>query len=144
MFQDEPDTLVLSVDRPTGPVKLSFFGALSLGRVRKPSRTVDQVMSIASPIDLFATKLKAILDRAEAKDYVDIAALLRSGLSLEQGLGAFQTLFNGEAAVVLKAIGYFGDGDLSNVSMHDRTLLREARDSVRKIEEVRRVSLSLI
>jgi predicted nucleotidyltransferase component of viral defense system len=32
---------------------------------------------VASPEDILATKLKAILDRAEAKDYRDISAMLR-------------------------------------------------------------------
>jgi hypothetical protein len=144
VFQDEPNTLVLSVDRASGPVKLSFFGGLSLGRVGAPSRTSDGVTWIASQLDLLATKLKAILDRAEAKDYVDLAALLRAGLSLEQGLGAFQTLFKGEAAVVLKAVGYFSDGDLDTVPLNDRTFLRAARDSVRSIPDVRRISKELV
>jgi len=144
VFQDEPNTLVVSVDRPAGPVKLSFFGGLSLGRVGEPRRTSDDVLVIASLVDLLATKLKAILDRAEAKDYVDLAALLRSGLALERGLAAFQTLFGGEPAVALKAIGYFDDGDLSEVPEEDRALLCGARDRVRKIPVLPKLSQSLV
>jgi hypothetical protein len=143
VLQDEPETLVVSVKGPDGPVKLSFFGGLSLGRVGEPRLTIDGVLLVASPIDLLATKLKAILDRAEAKDYIDLAALLRSGLTLADGLAAFRTLFSGEPAVALKAIGYFGDGDLTTLTELDRRILREARDSVGPIPDVTRRSVDL-
>ena len=143
VLQDEPDTLVVSANLPSGPVKLSFFGGLHIGRVGEPRVTSDGVLLVASPLDLLATKLKAILDRAEAKDYLDIAALLRAGASLTDGLGAFATLFGGEPAVVLKAIGYFGDGDISSIPLADQRLLRDARDQVRDIPEVGRLSIHL-
>jgi len=143
VLQDEPETLVVSTRGSGGPVKLSFFGGPSLGRVGEPRLTADGVLLVASPIDLLATKLKAILDRAEAKDYLDLAALLKSGLSLAEGLAAFRTLFNGEPAVALKAIGYFGDGDLSSVTESDRQILREARDSVGSIPTIPRRSTVL-
>lgn len=41
--------------------------------------------SLASPVDLLATKLETILQCAEAKDYRDIAALLRAGGDLATG-----------------------------------------------------------
>jgi len=143
LLQDEPNTLVASVALPAEPVRLSFFGGLSLGRVGEPRRTDDGVLLVASPLDLMATKLKAILDRAESKDYVDLAALLRSGLSLADGLAAFRTLFDGESAVALKAIGYYGDGDLRSVPEADSQVPREARDGVRLIPELRRKSAQL-
>ncbi len=74
---------------PAGRVKLSFFGGLTLGRINDPLQTNDKVLLVASLDDLLATKLKAILDRAEAKDYRDIAAILKAGVSLETALGAF-------------------------------------------------------
>jgi hypothetical protein len=57
---------------------------------------------VASLDDLMATKLKATLDRAEAKDYRDIVEMISAGVSLAAGLCAFK-----------RAIGYFGDGDLN-------------------------------
>ena len=51
----------------------------------------------------------------EAKDYLDIAALLSAGVSLERGLGAFEALFKKDPALPLKAIGYFKDGDLPDL-----------------------------
>jgi hypothetical protein len=67
-IQEEKNTLVLSVPMPAGPVKISFFGGMGLGRINDPLRTKDLVLLVASLEDLLATKLKAILDRAEAKD----------------------------------------------------------------------------
>src|SRR5256885_1495313 len=71
-LQEDANTLVASVRMPAGPVKLSFFGGLSFGRINEPLRTKDSTLLVASTEDLMATKLKAILDRAEAKDYRDI------------------------------------------------------------------------
>jgi hypothetical protein len=83
------------VERSGQPVKLSFFAGLRCGRVRVPDRTADGVLRIASAADLLGHKLKVILQRAEGKDYQDIAALLAAGGSLAKGLGAAATLFPG-------------------------------------------------
>lgn len=140
ILQDEPNTLVVSARLPAGAVKLSFFGGLRIGRVGEPRFSSDGVLLVASLLDLLATKLKAMLDRAEAKDYLDLAALLRAGVALEDGLAAFRAMFQGEPAVALKAIGYFGDGDLSSVGPADRALLQHARDTVRTLPDLARLS----
>ena len=70
---------------------------------------------IASPLDLLATKLKALHDRVEPRDYEDIAILLREGgFALGQGIAAASALF-GVALNPLdtaKAVGWFEDGNL--------------------------------
>src|SRR3546814_19897919 len=68
--------------------------------------TDDGVALVASMDDLLAHKLKAIHDRAEAKDYEDIAAILTNGHSLERGLAAREALFGSSvpAMVPLKAL----------------------------------------
>ena len=83
-----------------------------------------------------ATKLKATLDRAEAKDYRDIAVMISTGASLPASLSAFKQMFHGEPAQVLRALGYFNDGDLNTLSMADRKILTEARDRVGALPEV--------
>ena len=83
-----------------------------------------------------ATKLEATLDRAEAKDYRDIAEMISAGISLPAGLSAFKQMFDGEPAQVLRAIGYFGDGDLNRLSVAERDVLRNARDRIGKLPEV--------
>jgi hypothetical protein len=52
LLQDEVDTLTLSVAMPSGPVKLSFFGRMTLGRVNDPLQTADGTLLVASPDDL--------------------------------------------------------------------------------------------
>src|SRR5690348_15259766 len=74
---------------PGGTVKVSFFGGISFGRVHDPLETIDGILLVASLDDLMATKLKALLDRAEVKDYRDIAMMISMGVSLPAGLSAF-------------------------------------------------------
>lgn len=136
VLQDAPDTLVISTAMSAGPVKVSFFGGMNIGRLNDPLQTVDGVLLVASLEDLLATKLKATLDRAEAKDYRDIASMIAAGTPLPTALSAFRQMFHGEPAEALRAIGFFGDGDLRNLSDADRTILRGARDSVGALPEV--------
>lgn len=136
ILQDSIDTLVVSAGTPHGPVKVSFFGGVGLGRVNEPLRTCDGTLLVASLDDLLATKLKTILDRAEARDYKDIADMLRAGIALPHALSAFQQMFGGEPATVLRAIGYFDDGNLPTLGEADRSRLREARDLVRDLPSV--------
>lgn len=135
-IQDEVNTLVVETPLSSGKVKLSFFGGLKLGRINPPMPTKDGVMLVASPEDLLATKLKTTLDRAEAKDYRDIAALLSADVSLPRALGGFQAMFGQDAGLPLRAIGYFKDGDLPSLSEEDRVRLRAARDAVTDIPEI--------
>ncbi|OJU16400.1 MAG: hypothetical protein BGN84_13150 [Afipia sp. 62-7] len=139
VIQEGKDTLVVSVAMPSGLVKVSFFGGMKLGRVNDPLQTQDEVLIVASLEDLLATKLKAIIDRAEAKDYRDIAEMISSGVSLDRGLAAFSEMFKRDVALPLKAIGFFKDGDLPSLSENDRQLLRNARDGV---EDIPRLQLT--
>src|ERR1700759_2358224 len=50
-LQSSPNTLVSRVDRD-GPVKVSFFGGLTLRRVQDPERVKDPGLAIASLLDL--------------------------------------------------------------------------------------------
>lgn len=45
-------------------------------------------------------------------------------------------MFGGEPAQVLRAIGFFDDGDLRRLSAADRQILREARDRVGVLPDV--------
>jgi hypothetical protein len=135
-IQEDENTLVVDVPMPSGHVKVSFFGGLSLGRINDPLLTKDQVLVVASLEDLLATKLKAILDRAEAKDYRDISAMLAAGVSLERALGAFAKMYRRDPALPLRAIGFFQDGDLPSLPETDQKLLRAARDRVSEVPEI--------
>jgi hypothetical protein len=85
ILQDEINTLAVSVPVGSAAVKLSFFGGIHFGRVGEPLQTADGVMLVASIDDLMATKLKAILDLAEARDYRDIAGMLHKVHPFERG-----------------------------------------------------------
>jgi Nucleotidyl transferase AbiEii toxin, Type IV TA system len=136
VLQDAPNTLVVLAEMPAGAVKVSFFGGIRIGRINDPLLTRDGTLLVASLDDLMATKLTATLDRAEAKDYQDIAKMISAGVSLPAGLSAFEQMFGGEPAQILRAIGYFEDGDLNRLSVADRTILRDARDRVGPLPDV--------
>jgi hypothetical protein len=114
VLQDEPESLTVLAP---GGVKVSFFGGLAVGRVGEPEESEDGVIVAASMDDLFAFKLKLVVRRVEAKDYFDVAAILRSGMPLEHGLAAAEALFAPDLPpmVVLKALTYFEGGDLSSL-----------------------------
>ena len=136
IIQEERNTLVVIATMPSGPVKLSFFGGLDIGRINEPLLTKNSTLLVASLDDLLATKLKAILDRAEAKDYRDISAMLAAGVSLEKALGGFGKMYRRDPALALRALGFFRDGDLPTLPEKDQQLLRAARDRVREIPDV--------
>ncbi|XUM22522.1 nucleotidyl transferase AbiEii/AbiGii toxin family protein [Bradyrhizobium oligotrophicum S58] len=135
-LQEDVNSLVVNAIAPTGDVKVSFFGGLAFGRLNDPLPTKEGGVLVASLEDLLATKLKAILDRAEAKDYRDIAAMILAGVSLERALGGFAKMFKSDAALPLKALGFFKDGDLPSLSQGDRDVLCRARDGVSKFGQV--------
>lgn len=137
VVQDAQDAWSALVDRdldeswPT-PVMVSFLGGLDIGRVGTPDWTDDGVLQIASVNDLLATKLKVLLQRAEVKDYLDILALLRAGADLASGLAGARALYGStfQPSESLKALTFFGDGDLDLLAEEDRADLVEAAGSV--------------
>jgi hypothetical protein len=124
VVQDEKNSLTV-VTEP-GNVRLSFFGGLGMGRVGMPTLTEDGVVLVASSLDLLGTKLKVVMQRAESKDYSDIAQLLGAGPSLIQGLGAARSLYGSAFAPAecLRALTFFDDGDLARVNAETRNVLR--------------------
>ncbi len=99
VIQDQPDSFtVLAPDSQIASdhVKVSFFGDLYFGRVGQPQLTDDGVAQIASLDDLLATKLKVILQRIEAKDYRDIAAMLAAGMDLSKWLAAARAMYGNQ------------------------------------------------
>ena len=115
-LQDEPDTLTVVVDRAGEPIKLSFFGGIHFGRVGDPV-TVDNRPLLASRLDLLGTKLATITQRVEARDYIDVAALLASGLTINEGVGALLALYGDQASGLqsVKTMTWFKDGGLDLV-----------------------------
>jgi hypothetical protein len=135
-IQEDENTLAVTAPMQSGPVKVSFFGGMAIGRINEPRRTKDTTLLVASLEDLLATKLKAIMDRAEAKDYRDISVMLSAGVSLERALGAFAKMYGKDPGLPLRAMGFFKDGDLSSLPKSDQDILRKARDRVAEIPDV--------
>jgi hypothetical protein len=114
IIQRAKNTLSVIVERGAS-VKVSFFDVPNLPRLM-PTHVVDgNGLQVASLIDLAGTKASVVQMRAEAKDYIDIDALLRIGkVDLGTALVAAQkrygSPFNPE--ITLKALSYFDDGDL--------------------------------
>ena len=115
VVQRSPDTLTCLVDRG-GPVRVSFFGGLTLRRVADPDLLQEPRVNIASLLDLAATKADVVQARAASKGYLDIDALIhRAGVSLPDALGAATAVFGPafNPVLTLKALCFFADGDLA-------------------------------
>jgi hypothetical protein len=114
IIQREKNTLSAVVERG-GRVQVSFFGVPDLPRLKQPLMSPDNGLRIASLLDLAGTKASVIQLRAEAKDYIDMDALMTWGkIGLPTALAAAQKIyglqFNPE--ITLKALSYFDDGNL--------------------------------
>jgi Nucleotidyl transferase AbiEii toxin, Type IV TA system len=135
VLQEGPDTLVVLTK---SAVKLSFFGGLDFGRVGEPSETEDGIMQVASLEDLMASKLKVLLQRVEAKDYMDIAVMLRSGVNLATGLASAKALYGAsfQPSESLRALTFFKGGDLDCLSDADRNSLIRAVSGVGKLPTI--------
>ena len=116
-LQSEPNTLTCLVQCREEPIKISFFGGLEMARVGHPQQTLGNEIWVASLYDLAATKLKVIQDRAEAKDYLDLARLLDENVGLSDmiraAMGVYGPAFN--PMISLRALTFFQDGDLPDL-----------------------------
>jgi hypothetical protein len=145
-LQDQDNTWVVLTSNTEGePVKVSFFGMIDFGRVGEPDFTEDGVLRVASLDDLMATKVKVVLQRAEAKDYRDVAAMVDAGVSLARGLASARLLFgpNFQPSESLKALVYFNDGDLGTLTAAEKDGLVKAVKGIRDLPEVALLSKRL-
>jgi hypothetical protein len=131
--QREPNTFSCTVDRG-GVIKLSFFGLPGFPRLSPPLIAPDNGLQVASLLDLAGTKASVVQVRAEAKDYIDIDALMTySAIDLAMALAAraiYGMQFNPQST--LKALCYFDEGNLRRLpqSVKDR-LVKAAVDLAR-------------
>jgi hypothetical protein len=149
LLQDQPQTLsflVSAVSARQNQVKVSFFGMIDHGRVGDPRWTDDEVLQVASLDDLMATKLKTILQRIEAKDYRDVAAMVKARVSVAKGLAGASRMYgsaNFQPSESLKALAYFEGGDLDQLTADDRRVLAGAAREVRDLPPVEVVAKTL-
>jgi len=134
--QQAPNTLTVIVDRG-GPAKLSFFGVPGLARLQPPAIAPDNGVQVASLLDLAGTKASVVQQRAEAKDYIDIDAILQDGrIDLPTALAAAKAIYGRQfnPLITLKALSFFGDGDLHRLPAALRDRLAAA---VRRVDPER-------
>jgi len=119
VLRNDPGTFVVLASPPRSKrtVKVSFFGNLKFGRVGVPELTGDGVVLAASVRDLMATKLKALFDRVEPRDYFDIAEMLRNKASLPQGLADARVLFGNvfSPAECMRILCWFDEPGLASL-----------------------------
>jgi hypothetical protein len=131
VVQQARNTLTCRIDRG-GPVLVSFFGVPLLGQVASPDTISDNGLRVAAMIDLAGMKAAVVQSRSEAKDYVDIDALIRGGVTLPTALASaaaiYGTAFNPQ--ITLKALCYFEDGNLRGLPADLKRRLVRAVDSV--------------
>ena len=128
IIQQAPNTLTCLVDRD-GTVQVSFFGVPEIKVIQKPLQFPDNRVRIASLIDLAGMKAAVVQQRAEAKDYLDLHALISEKVvDLPTALAAASRIYpdSFNPQLTLKALTYFGDGDLPTLPESVRSGLVEA------------------
>lgn len=86
-----------------------------------------------SLLDLAGTKAAVVQKRAEVKDYIDIDAIInRGGIDLPTALSAAKLIYGRQfnAELTLKALCFFGDGNLSTVPAELQHRLADAVKAV--------------
>jgi len=144
VVQRASNTLTAIVERG-GPVKVSFSGVPELPRLRSPLVVSKNGLQVASLLDLAGTKASVIQTRAEVRDYLDMDALMRlGGIDLPTALAAagaiYGTSFNPE--ITLKALCYFGDGELPTLPEELKQRLTAAARGV-ELDHLPRIDQSL-
>lgn len=130
--QREPNTFSCLVDRG-GVVRLSFFGLPGLPRLRPPHVAPDNGLRIASLLDLAGMKASVVQMRAEAKDYLDIDAILTDGrIDLPTALASARAIHGAafNPLATLKALAYFEDGSLRRLPQDVKDRLVRAAGAV--------------
>ena len=127
--QVAPNTLKCRVER-NGPVLVSFFGGLGLGQAIPHDQAQGRSLYVASLLDLAGTKVAVVQKRAEARDYLDIDALIRHGIDLPTALAAGTVVYGRSfnPIITLKALSFFDD--LPTLSTAVRQRLSAAVEAV--------------
>ncbi len=127
-LQQTPNTLTCLVERGD-PVQVSFFGLPNLTWIHAPIVARDTNLKIASLLDLAGMKAAVVQQRPEAKDYIDLATMIEKNVvNLPTALAAAQIIYGSSfnPELTLKALSYYGDGNLQTVPPHHKERLLEA------------------
>lgn len=148
-IQDSENTVTFEISPPDsgkGIATISFFGNLGYGRVGEPRLTEDGVLVVASALDIFATKLKGIIQRPSTEDFADIIRLIKSQESLLEALEAASILFGTDYSpmLALKALSYFDELKPPLSQVDASFLIEQVSNTVKNISvrNIERPSLS--
>jgi hypothetical protein len=110
VVHSDANTLTCRANRG-GPVLVSFFGGLSIGQVEPGDQVEGPAFQVASLKDIAATKAMVIHRRSEVKDYLDVDALIESGIDLPTIIAGARLVYGNmfNPLIVLKALTYFDD-----------------------------------
>jgi len=76
--------------------------------IKAPEYPVDLV----DPIDIAAMKINAIIQRGMLRDFIDVYALLKSGVSIQDMINAYRKKYSVEnIRSILVALNYFDDAE---------------------------------
>jgi len=130
IIQQAKNTLTCRVDR-AGAVKVSFFGLPRIHGI-EPAHIAENGLKIASLIDLAGMKAAVVQQRPESKDYIDIDAIIGHGISLSTALAAAKAIYGQSfnPQITLKALSYFGEGDLEKLPQAVKERIIKAVDGV--------------
>ncbi len=132
VIQKSGSTLTCLVDRG-GPVQVSFFGVPNIKLTQTPSIVSENDLRVASLLDMAGLKAAVVQKRAEAKDYIDIDAILVQGeINLPQALSAGKLIYGSSfhPQNTLKALSYYEDGNLKTLSAEVKSRLAAAVKAV--------------
>jgi hypothetical protein len=140
ILQSAPGTLTVRIGE-ADPVKVSFFGPLLLGQVDAPGQVTGPGIGVASLRDLGGVKVAVVTQRAEAKDYFDIHALIHAGVALPEMLAAAGVIYEDEfnPLVALKALAYHADLATDDLSEGAR---RDLLSAIRSVDLARLPAIS--
>jgi hypothetical protein len=129
--QRAANTLTCNIDRG-GLVQMSFFGIKGLCTVAAPTLAEENHLKIASLLDLAGMKVSVVQKRAQMKDYIDIDALISSGIGLPSALSAGSIIYGSQFSplIALKALAWFGDGNLAKLPAATKSRLEAAVKAV--------------
>lgn len=117
ILQKSSNTLTCLVDRG-GAVQVSFFGVPKVRQIRAPLVAADNQLKVASLVDLAGTKAAVVQKRAEAKDYLDMDAIIhQGGVDLATALAAGKAIYGSAFSpeLTLKSLCFFEDGNLCSL-----------------------------
>lgn len=105
---------------------------IPLRRAAAPQVAQENGLGVASLLHLAGMKAAVVQQRAEAKDYFDLHALLEAGIGLPAALAAATVIYGGRfnPQLTLKALSFFGDGDLPSLPTNVREQIIGAVRSV--------------